>query len=82
MTVGLVSTIISVFYAGTVSLLALTATFARGQTRRRDARRTLVILIPGGGGTGVLEGAEGSGDPGGPSPVSPVVRVIPVAPPR
>ncbi|MFI5530559.1 hypothetical protein ACIA8O_18655 [Kitasatospora sp. NPDC051853] len=47
MTVGLLSTIAAALYGGTVSLLALTATFARRRTLRREARSTLAVLIPG-----------------------------------
>lgn len=45
MMVGLLSTIAAVFYAGTVSVLALTATFARRRTLRREARTTLAVLL-------------------------------------
>lgn len=45
--VGLLSTIAAVFYGGTVSVLALTATFARRRTLRREARSTLALLVPG-----------------------------------
>lgn len=47
MTIGLLSTIAAVFYGGTVSILALTATFARRRTLRREARSTLAVLVPG-----------------------------------
>ncbi|MER7922842.1 hypothetical protein ABTY96_06840 [Streptomyces sp. NPDC096057] len=47
MTVGLLSTIAAVFYGGTVSILALTATFARRRTLRHEARRTLAVLMRG-----------------------------------
>ncbi|MBX9364646.1 hypothetical protein [Streptomyces sp. WAC04114] len=47
MTIGLLSTIAAVIYGGTVSLLALTATFARRSTLRREARSTLAVLVPG-----------------------------------
>ncbi|MBY8865486.1 MULTISPECIES: hypothetical protein [Streptomyces] len=47
MTVGLLSTIAAAFYGGTVSVLALTATFARRRTLRREARSTLAVLVPG-----------------------------------
>lgn len=47
MTIGLLSTIAAVLYTGTVSVLALTATFARRRTLRRDARSTLAVLVPG-----------------------------------
>jgi hypothetical protein len=47
MTVGLLSTIAAVFYGGTVSVLALTATFAPRRSLRREARRTLAVLVPG-----------------------------------
>ncbi|MGW5866681.1 hypothetical protein ACWFRJ_31420 [Streptomyces sp. NPDC055239] len=50
MAIGLLSTvsaIAAVFYGGTVSILALTATFARRRTLRREARSTLAVLMPG-----------------------------------
>jgi hypothetical protein len=47
MTVGLLSTIAAVFYGSTVSVLALTATFSGRDTLRREARRTLALLVPG-----------------------------------
>ncbi|MFE1251766.1 hypothetical protein [Streptomyces sp. NPDC058735] len=47
MTIGLLSSIAAVLYGGTVSILALTATFARRRTLRRDARSTLVVLVRG-----------------------------------
>jgi hypothetical protein len=47
MTIGLLSMIAAVFYGGTVSVLALTATFARRRTLRREARSTLAVLVPG-----------------------------------
>ncbi|MEU6995738.1 hypothetical protein ABZ953_34430 [Streptomyces sp. NPDC046465] len=47
MTIGLLSTIVAVFYGGTVSILALTATFARRRTLRSEARSTLAVLMPG-----------------------------------
>jgi hypothetical protein len=47
MTVGLLSTITAVFYGSTISVLALTATFSTHRTRRREARRTLAVLLPG-----------------------------------
>ncbi|MGW0926533.1 hypothetical protein ACWD3J_47205 [Streptomyces sp. NPDC002755] len=47
MTVGLLSTVAAVFYGGTVSILALTATFARRRTLRHEARSTLAVLVPG-----------------------------------
>ncbi|WP_189219632.1 MULTISPECIES: hypothetical protein [Streptomyces] len=47
MAIGLFSTIAAVLYAGTVSILALTATFARRRTLRREARSTLAVLVPG-----------------------------------
>ncbi|MBC2904395.1 hypothetical protein [Streptomyces cupreus] len=47
MTIGLLSTIAAVFYGGTVSILALTATFAPRPTLRREARSTLAVLVPG-----------------------------------
>ncbi|MER6980986.1 hypothetical protein [Streptomyces carpinensis] len=45
MTVGLLATIAAVFYGGTVSILALTATFARRRSLRREARSTLAVLV-------------------------------------
>ncbi|MGW2849832.1 hypothetical protein [Streptomyces sp. NPDC001274] len=51
MSIGLLSTIastvVAAFYGGTVSVLALTATFARRRTLRREARSTLALLVPG-----------------------------------
>ncbi|MBW8706463.1 hypothetical protein MBT84_43265 [Streptomyces sp. MBT84] len=47
MTIGLLSTIAGVFYGGTVSILALTATFASRGTLRREARSTLAVLVSG-----------------------------------
>ena len=47
MTIGLLSTIAGVFYGGTVSILALTATFASRSTLRREARSTLAVLVSG-----------------------------------
>ncbi|MEU0389056.1 hypothetical protein [Streptomyces chartreusis] len=47
MTIGLLSTIAAAFYGGTVSILALTATFARRRTLRQEARSTLAVLVPG-----------------------------------
>ncbi|WP_326766564.1 hypothetical protein OG978_20145 [Streptomyces sp. NBC_01591] len=47
MPIGLLSTIAAVFYGGTVSILALTATFARRRALRREARSTLALLVPG-----------------------------------
>jgi hypothetical protein len=45
---GLVSVAISGgVYSVTVSILALTATFARRAARRREARATLALLVPG-----------------------------------
>ena len=46
MTVGLLSTIVAMFYGSTVSVLALTATFSGRRTLRREARRTLAVLVP------------------------------------
>ncbi|MYU25643.1 hypothetical protein [Streptomyces sp. SID8352] len=48
MSVGLISTIAAVFYGGTVSVIALTATFARRRSLRDEARSTLAVLVPGG----------------------------------
>ncbi|MET9394819.1 hypothetical protein ABZY20_31165 [Streptomyces sp. NPDC006624] len=47
MTVGLLSSIAALCYGGTVSILALTATFARRRTLRREARSTLAVLVRG-----------------------------------
>ncbi|MEU6679696.1 hypothetical protein [Streptomyces sp. NPDC046853] len=47
MAIGLLSTMTAVLYGGTVSILALTATFARRRTLRREARKTLAVLVPG-----------------------------------
>ncbi|ARZ71763.1 hypothetical protein M1P56_12965 [Streptomyces sp. HU2014] len=47
MSIGLLSTIAAVFYGSTVSVLALTATFARRGALRREARSTLAVLVPG-----------------------------------
>ncbi|MEU5764439.1 hypothetical protein ABZ782_00775 [Streptomyces asoensis] len=47
MAIGLLSTVAAVFYGGTISILALTATFARRRTLRREARSTLAVLLPG-----------------------------------
>ncbi|MER5490047.1 hypothetical protein ACWD6I_02685 [Streptomyces sp. NPDC002454] len=47
MMIGLISTIAAVCYGGTVSLLALTATFARRRALRHEARSTLAVLVPG-----------------------------------
>ncbi|MEU3985385.1 hypothetical protein AB0F77_35890 [Streptomyces sp. NPDC026672] len=47
MSVGLLSTIVAVCYGGTVSILALTATFAPRRTVRREARSTLAVLVRG-----------------------------------
>jgi hypothetical protein len=55
MWVGLLSTIAAVFYGCTVSILALTATFARRRTLRREARSTLAVMMPGRG-VGVRQG--------------------------
>lgn len=46
---GLLSVIAAVFYGGTISLIALTATFARSRSLRREARSTLALLVPGRG---------------------------------
>ncbi|AWW35913.1 hypothetical protein [Streptomyces cadmiisoli] len=60
MTVGLLSTIAAALYGGTVSILALTATFARRRTLRLEARNTLAVLVP--GGTTTPPQAEGTGE--------------------
>lgn len=44
---GLLSVLGAAFYGATVSVLALTATFARCARLRREARRTLYVLVPG-----------------------------------
>lgn len=62
MTIGLLSTIAAVFYGGTVSVLALTATFARRRTLRREARSTLAVLVPG----RAVEPRQGDGVAAGP----------------
>jgi hypothetical protein len=62
MTVGLLSTITAVFYGGTISVLALTATFSTHRTRRREARRTLAVLLP----TGAVEPRQTNRDLTGP----------------
>ncbi|MEV0122181.1 hypothetical protein AB0I16_11660 [Streptomyces sp. NPDC050703] len=62
MTVGLLSTIAAVFYGSTVSVLALTATFARRRTLRREARSTLAVLVPG----RAVESPQADGGPAGP----------------
>ncbi|WP_059007677.1 hypothetical protein [Streptomyces specialis] len=62
MTVGLLSTIAAVFYGSTVSILALTATFARRHTLRREARSTLAVLVPG----RAVEPPQGDGTAVGP----------------
>ncbi|WP_269854778.1 hypothetical protein [Streptomyces sp. RPT161] len=46
MNLGLLSAAAAVVYAATVSLLAITATFARRAVRRREARATLLLLVP------------------------------------
>ncbi|QKW27478.1 hypothetical protein HUT11_16160 [Streptomyces seoulensis] len=47
MAIGLLSAIAAVFYGSTVSILALTATFARRRTLRCEARSTLAVLMRG-----------------------------------
>ncbi|MGW4646811.1 hypothetical protein [Kitasatospora sp. NPDC004289] len=47
MSIGLLSTIAAVFYGTTVSIIALTATFAPRRALRREARNTLAVLVPG-----------------------------------
>ncbi|MGW6056145.1 hypothetical protein [Streptomyces sp. NPDC055189] len=64
MAIGLLSTMTTmtaVLYGGTVSILALTATFARRRTLRREARRTLAVLVPG----RVVETQQAEGAGGG-----------------
>ncbi|SOD63316.1 hypothetical protein SAMN06297387_11048 [Streptomyces zhaozhouensis] len=61
MTYGLVSATAVLLYGGTVSLLALTATFARRATLRRDARASLAVLVRAGRPEGASEGAEADG---------------------
>ncbi|MYS88547.1 MULTISPECIES: hypothetical protein [Streptomyces] len=63
MTIGLLSTIAAAFYGGTVSILALTATFARRRTLRHEARRTLVVLVP----SRAVESQQVDGTAAGPS---------------
>ncbi|MFJ4617226.1 hypothetical protein [Streptomyces sp. NPDC088812] len=63
MTIGLLSTIAAVFYGGTVSILALTATFASRRTLRHEARSTLAVLIPG----RAVESQQADGAASGPS---------------
>lgn len=43
----LVSAVAAFIYSGTVSFLALTATFARRGELRREARSTLALVVPG-----------------------------------
>ncbi|GAB2831562.1 hypothetical protein [Streptomyces daliensis] len=47
MGIVLISAVASALYAGTVSFLALTATFARRGELRREARSTLAVIVPG-----------------------------------
>ncbi|MFE6778317.1 hypothetical protein [Streptomyces sp. NPDC057702] len=47
MSVGLLSAIGVASYGATISLLALTATFARTASRRHEARATLAVITPG-----------------------------------
>ncbi|MFH8491833.1 hypothetical protein [Streptomyces longisporoflavus] len=61
MTIGLLSTMTAMLYGGTVSILALTATFARRRSLRREARRTLAVLVPG----RVVEAQQAAGATGG-----------------
>ncbi|NUS09898.1 MAG: hypothetical protein HOY69_00550 [Streptomyces sp.] len=63
MAIGLLSTIAAVLYGGTVSVLALTATFARRRTLRREARSTLALLVP--GRTAESQQTGGTADPRG-----------------
>jgi hypothetical protein len=68
MVIGLLSTLTAVFYGGTISFLALTATFARRRALRREARNTLALLVPG----RVVESQRAdrsTGDPSGRSAV-------------
>ncbi|GAA0417473.1 hypothetical protein [Streptomyces luteireticuli] len=46
MNIGLLSAVGVALYSGTVSILALTATFARRRVLRREARSTLAVLVP------------------------------------
>ncbi|MDT9686222.1 hypothetical protein RND61_29760 [Streptomyces sp. TRM76323] len=63
MTIGLLFAIAAVFYGGTVSALALTVTFARRRTPRREARSTLAVLVP----ARTAEPQQGDGAAAGPS---------------
>ena len=45
MIVGLLSAVAVALYAVTASVLALTATFARREVVRREARTTLAVLV-------------------------------------
>ncbi|MFD8237015.1 hypothetical protein ACFV20_34705 [Streptomyces sp. NPDC059696] len=67
MTIGLLSTIAAVFYGGTVSILALTATFARRRKLRCEARSTLAVLVPG----RPPESQQVDREPGGPHGTGP-----------
>ncbi|RLU85894.1 hypothetical protein CTZ27_26370 [Streptomyces griseocarneus] len=62
MIIGLLSAAGVALYAATVTVLALTATFARRPTMRREARTTLVVLIRARGSWGAP--AVLSADPG------------------
>ncbi|MEV8320544.1 hypothetical protein AB0Q95_40990 [Streptomyces sp. NPDC059900] len=61
MAIGLLSTMAAMLYGGTVSILAFTATFARRRTLRREARKTLAVLVPG----RVVETQQAEGAAGG-----------------
>ncbi|GHF40572.1 hypothetical protein [Streptomyces morookaense] len=50
---GLLSAIGVALYPATVTVLALTATFARRPTRRREARTTLALLLRARGSVGM-----------------------------
>lgn len=65
MTLGLLSVLGAAFYGATISVLALTATFARRGDLRREARRTLYVLVPGrAAATGqAADGGPATGDP-------------------
>jgi hypothetical protein len=43
--IGVSAIITGVLYMGTVALLAITATYAKRPSRRREARATLAILV-------------------------------------
>ncbi|MFE6777517.1 hypothetical protein [Streptomyces sp. NPDC057702] len=69
MWIGLLSAIGIASYGGTVSLLALTATFAPSAARRHEARATLAVLTPGTGGS--TAAADTAGPAGATPPAAP-----------